>query len=718
MEPGKHFPLLLGTAGWGMSGPQAETVDNIAHGLSKLMPAWPCGGTLLGSPPIPGIDVRETSYINTSLQYFIRREMILLHTIEKNAIDLLILNEENAKLIELVNDLNDKVASQSEIIEKQEHELLNYKTVLSDTNCEISILNNKIKEDKIKIKELNDKLEDKNFIEEAATQYIANLSNSIADDPELFERLKEKLNNANHMIFGKSSEKLSAIRNLQKSREKNKNLDSNSGENDNSQNSEDGNTSSDGSQNGSSQKNINSENSGSMRHTGRQAMPAGLPEKIEKLFANQNGEYPLCPCCGMPMSHCKFIEDTEIGVEPIKFYKKTTRREVAHCTNPQCYGSDKEREHIVPMDTRMFNKSWVSIYLIALAAYYKYEYSIPLYRLVKMFKHGNSAIVSRTTLSRYIIIAAEYLMPLYEKMMETLKYSIYLHADETRINVLKVEKDHCYVWVFATDGSYASRQMFYFSKTRGSQVLLDILGDDFYGYLQSDDYSAYIAFLDKNENMIAVRCLAHIRRYFAKIILQYASPDKTCFAVIIIDLIAEIYKADDKIRIETKDNKKPSVILALRRERVLPLFNKLKEILEKNVNLYPNTLMISRAIKYALKNIDMLNPYFENEQIRLDNNRAENLLRTVAVGRKNWLFCVSEAGARAATVFMSLTATAKSMGIDPYKYIEYLMLNIPKCVTRKEEDGKVTVTVTDPKKLKSLLPEFCKSIVNARASPS
>jgi transposase len=82
------------------------------------------------------------------------------------------------------------------------------------------------------------------------------------------------------------------------------------------------------------------------------------------------------------------------------------------------------------------------------------------------------------------------------------------------------------------------------------------------------------------------------------------------------------------------------------------------------------------AIRYTLSRWRALTRYCEDGVIEIDNNAAERALRTVALGRKNYLFAGSDAGGERAAAVYSLLGTAKLNGIDPESYLRYVIERI------------------------------------------
>ena len=82
------------------------------------------------------------------------------------------------------------------------------------------------------------------------------------------------------------------------------------------------------------------------------------------------------------------------------------------------------------------------------------------------------------------------------------------------------------------------------------------------------------------------------------------------------------------------------------------------------------------TIAYALNQWDALSVYTTDGRLAIDNNAAENALRRVAVGRKNWLFCGSDNGGNTAAILFSLIATCQRHGVNPFDYLTDVLTRI------------------------------------------
>lgn len=119
----------------------------------------------------------------------------------------------------------------------------------------------------------------------------------------------------------------------------------------------------------------------------------------------------------------------------------------------------------------------------------------------------------------------------------------------------------------------------------------------------------------------------------------------------------------------------------MRQEKTKPLFDKLEKWLQKSLANTPPKTALGRALHYLDKQWPRLIGYLDDDVYPTDNNRAENAVRPFVIGRKNWLFANSQAGARASANLYSLIETAKANDLEPYAYLKHVFTELPKAET-------------------------------------
>ena len=138
-----------------------------------------------------------------------------------------------------------------------------------------------------------------------------------------------------------------------------------------------------------------------------------------------------------------------------------------------------------------------------------------------------------------------------------------------------------------------------------------------------------------------------------------------------LEEIGKIYEVE-----ETINGLDPDKRYQVRQERSKNLVEKLFINWKKYQKDLPNKSATGLAINYALNNEDALKRFLNDGKIEIDNNAAERAMRSIALGRKNWLFAGSDAGGETAAAIYTITETAKLNGINPQVYLKYILTQI------------------------------------------
>jgi transposase len=281
--------------------------------------------------------------------------------------------------------------------------------------------------------------------------------------------------------------------------------------------------------------------------------------------------------------------------------------------------------------------------------------SIPLYRQAKVLSRAGVP-VARTTLGDLFHSAARATEPLYQRLLMLLKLEKYLSADETPQRVLAEGKTRrAYVWTFRTDKLVA----YVHSHSRSGETPLGILGGT-KGYLQVDGYTGYNAVV-LPEGRVRVGCWAHARRKFFEALSTAPEAQGA------LDLILDLYRVEHHAM--ASNQLRSAAHLAARHSESAAVVRRIREWLAEQEPLHPPKSPLGQAIRYARGQWEALTRFLDDVHLALDNNASERALRTVALGRKNYLFVGNdEAGANLAGLF-SLLATCEANGVNPEQYL-------------------------------------------------
>jgi transposase len=295
----------------------------------------------------------------------------------------------------------------------------------------------------------------------------------------------------------------------------------------------------------------------------------------------------------------------------------------------------------------------------------KYEHHTPLYRQeLKLERLGVD--VSRKTMSGWMCACADALKPLHERMREVmLSYDIALN-DDTPVKVLdpgagKTHQGYLWCTVGGEDLKYA---MYNFTMSRSREGPSEFFRG-YTGSLLTDDYAGYNAVI-RSEEIVPVGCWAHARRYFKE--AQETHPQA---ANAMLVLIARLYKIEKKIKKNSAAER-----LKVRRKESRPQLAKILLWLRAEKKAYLPQSPINAAIRHALKIRRTLTRYTKDGRLPIDNNLAENGIRPIALGRKNWLFLGSEAGGQTAAILMTFCVTCRKLKINTWEYLRDVLQRI------------------------------------------
>ncbi|HIC78706.1 MAG TPA: IS66 family transposase, partial [Sulfurovum sp.] len=372
--------------------------------------------------------------------------------------------------------------------------------------------------------------------------------------------------------------------------------------------------------------------------------------------------------CGCKMHVMKELVSEQYDIVPARFQIIENVRFVYGC---RC----GEKPKTTPVPAMIIPRSQVTPSFLATVAVQKFEDALPLYRQAKIFKNRFGVPFTDTTLSSWMIKGSEAIKPLIDLLKLRLLENEYIQADETTLQVLKElnrkASQKSYIWLGVGMDKYPVVFMKY-ADNRSATVPIEIF-TGFNGYLQTDGYRGYNEVVQQ-ENMTHLGCWAHARRKFADIVKSSKSDEISKeYASKAIILIRKLYKVEKEI----KDDP-PEIKFKIRQEKSLPIINTIREWI--NSKFFKSQEMggaIAKAFVYLNNQFSKLKVYITDGRLAIDNNKAENHVRPIALGRKNWLFATSVKGANSITDWYSIIETAKLNGLEPYFYLKYLLTELP-----------------------------------------
>jgi len=375
--------------------------------------------------------------------------------------------------------------------------------------------------------------------------------------------------------------------------------------------------------------------------------------------------------CGCSLKRIKEISSKQYDIIPAEFRVIDNIRFTYVCSS-NC-GASPVTSALTP---QVLPRHQVTPSFLATIAVEKFEDAMPLDRQVKKYKKRFGVEFTTTTFSNWMIKTSELrLKPLIDKLSTIQMNSGYIQADETTLQVLneknKKAKQKSYIWLKASKDKHPIVLMHYSSNR--NEKTAEYLFENFTGYMQTDGYSGYNIVANKEE-VTQLGCWAHARRKFADIVKSGASDaNSKKYAQEFVERVAKLYKIEKDIKDDPPNKKKQ-----LREEKSLPIIKEIEQWCEKHF-LHAHAIggSIARAFTYFKNQLPKLLIYIEDGRLQIDNNIAENHVRPIAIGRKNWLFATSTKGATALCNWYSLIETAKANGLDAFAYLKHILTQLP-----------------------------------------
>lgn len=446
-------------------------------------------------------------------------------------------------------------------------------------------------------------------------------------------------------------------------------------------------------------------------------------------------EIPNCPVCGEQFKKIgeKVVQTLEY--QKAKIYLKESVYPSYACPN-HCMNEGGKEVVISTIDQaepRLIPGSKATASLMAMIIWNKFGLSLPLDRQAKDMKRNHIPLTKQTMSNWLMACNTLYVGLLVSMMFSDFRKLDIVHLDETTLTCLEVMKaggnKKC-TMVTGVSGEYESRQMalYRFEKTKDQTFVQDMIGENYTGAIMTDGASAYDNyqlpeiyrlnrgskqlrdqkkkefFQDQLTNLtlaIHLGCLFHARKKFfdyaqnnpvfkawQKLNKQISRAEKEerkaliieknqlldenpniKIIVQILECFASLYQIESECR---KYHLNPEQIREVRQEGSKLVFERLSGYVDRAYKCFSKQSGIGKACEYFFKRRDYLIRFCLDGRYPLDNNRAERAVKSVVIGRKNFLFANSIEGAEAAANYYSLVESAKRNDLKVHEYLEYV----------------------------------------------
>ena len=396
-------------------------------------------------------------------------------------------------------------------------------------------------------------------------------------------------------------------------------------------------------------------------HPGRNELPAHL-ERIDKIIPCAP-EQCTCGKCGGDTKVIGYDVSEVLDRKPVEFFVTRIMREKRACA--RCI---EQGVATAPTPVRIAPKSIFSDETIISFLISKYADSVPLYRQRAILLRDLGIDVALSTINDAVLRVGELLIPIVAVMKRDLLAGNYIQADETYVGVQTDEKkgrNHTgYFWQYSAPGKGV---VFDFEMTRGKEVP-KVFFKNYGGILHTDGYAAYEKDIGA-DGMIHACCIAHSRRKFIDAVrvqtnANVADPKLERVVVLMDGLFAIDREArEQKLSLDDRN--------AVRQECAPAILTELHALLlemQQSGSILPKSTA-GQAISYTLNRWEKLTRFIKHPVIELSTNWAENSMRPISIGRRNWLHLGSkEAGPKIAAIF-SIVESCRKLDLPIRKYL-------------------------------------------------
>ena len=401
-----------------------------------------------------------------------------------------------------------------------------------------------------------------------------------------------------------------------------------------------------------------------------------LPENVEVVEVEHTlpEEERLCPQCGEVMKSIGTQVQEKIEIIPAKVILHRDIYTTYACAN--CRENDITTPVVqTPKAPALIPGSYASAEAVAHIAVQKFVMGSPLYRQEQEWNR-QGVMLSRQTMSNWLLRSAEdWLAPVCDALHRRLLQNDLLHADETELQVLHEEgraaQSRSYMWLYRTSGDAGHPIVLYeYCPGRGQEYPNAFLSG-FRGVLQTDGYAGYNGL----EGVTHAGCWAHVRRKFEEALKTVPKGKRSPTAEQGVAYCTRLFQIEEKLKDSSPEERKKQ-----RQEQEKPVLDAM--LAWANTRTAAPKSKLGIALNYLKNQWPTLLTYLEDGRIELSNNRAERSIKPFVIARKNFLFANTPKGARCSAMLFSLIETAKENGLDPYRYLSWVLNEAPRRAER------------------------------------
>jgi transposase len=414
---------------------------------------------------------------------------------------------------------------------------------------------------------------------------------------------------------------------------------------------------------------------------GRKPLDPALPREVVRYELPENER--MCPHDGAALREIGVEVSEQMDIIPQQV--RVIRHERVKYACPCCDGGMR----VAARPPQIIPKGLFTENALAWIAASKYLDGLPLYRQAVLLGRFGGTDVCRNTVAGSIVRVGQLIQPVVNLLRDELLDAPLVFGDETELQVLKEPgrnaQTKSYMWAQMTDhcgkdGTGPPIRLFTYAPSRSTKTAMALYSGIRPGaVLMTDGYDVYDTVAEMHQ-LVHVGCWTHCRRYFHDALQalpkDQRKPDH--LAARFIALIGKLYEVEAQAK---RDGVDASELGRRRQHTSVPVLAEIEKLLLANVHAVLPKSLLGQALHYLASQWNKLKRYVEDGRYSIDNNVQENAIRPFCVGRRNWLFADTVAGATASANLYSLLQTCQVNGIDGYRYLRALFTALPRAQT-------------------------------------
>jgi transposase len=429
---------------------------------------------------------------------------------------------------------------------------------------------------------------------------------------------------------------------------------------------------------------------------GRKPLDPALPRHVVRHELPESER--MCPHDGSPLKEIGVEASEQLDIIPQQV--RVIRHERVKYACPCCDGVLR----LAPKPAQVIPKGLFSEGLLAWVITSKYCDGLPLYRQAALLGRFGGSDLSRNTMAASVVRVGQAVQPIINLLRDHLLDAPLTYGDETQIQVLKEPgksaQSKSYMWAQMTqasgpDGTGPAIRLFAYSPWRSTQAA-QILYAGMRGgtVLMTDGYAVYDQ-ISKANQLVHLACWAHCRRDFNDALqaLPKHARGREPLAAQFMALIGKLYAVESRgrdLKLQAKQ------LLEQRQLHSVPVLKQIEVLLLANLHSVLPGSLLGKALHYMSGQWSKLSLYVTHGAYPIDNNACENSIRPFVIGRKNWLFSDTVAGANASANLYSLLQTCTANGVDGYKYLRALLVALPAAQTADDYEALLPWSISMP----------------------